>query len=132
MKRTLTGLLTLALLVSATAAERAPETILGFWHLTKLESSDKRFKNVSGDMEMEFREGGKYVMKYVAPKAGVKQVQTVEAKFTLIAPDRVNVSLDGKIQEKYRYKFNSGFLQLERLDAPVTNTLKRIDKFLLK
>ncbi|MDB6121160.1 MAG: hypothetical protein JWQ71_153 [Pedosphaera sp.] len=132
MNRALIVILTLGLLISTTAAERAKESIIGVWRFTKSESSDKKYKNPTGDMEMEFREGGKYVMKYVAPKAGVKQVQTVEAKFTLIAPDRVNVSLDGKTQEKYRYKFNGGLLQLEHTEFPVTNTFKRIDKFTLK
>ena len=131
MKHIFIFALAIALIFSTTATERVTGTIIGFWRVTKSESSDKSYQNPSEQMEMEFHEGGTYFVKYLDPAGDIKQTQTFEGKFTLISPDRVNISIDGKTQEKYRYVLTEGQLRLEHLEYSVTNTLKRVTKFSL-
>jgi hypothetical protein len=125
-------LLTVGCLVSLRAADGKKESIIGIWRFVKFETTNKKFPTPTGDMEMEFREGGGYLMKYVAPKAGITNVQIVKGKFTQPATNRVDISVDGKTQERYKYQITGETIRMEHLDFPVVQTLKRADKFTLK
>ena len=113
------------------AAAKSTDTIIGFWRTVKSESSDSKYRNPTGELEMQFTDTGLVVVKMRDPANGAASTQTIEGKFTLTPPDRVSISLDGTTQERYRYLFRDGQLRMEHLDYPVTNTLKRLKSFSL-
>jgi Lipocalin-like domain len=132
MKSILILVLAVGCLVSAGAADVKQGAIIGIWRFVKFESANKKIPTPTGDMEMEFRQGGGYVMKYIAPKAGVTNLQTMQGKFTLSGTNRVEISLDNKAKEQYSYQITGDTIRMANLKLPVVHTLKRIDKFTLK
>jgi hypothetical protein len=118
--------------LSLAAVNKEPDPIIGFWRAVKSESSDSKYQNPTGEMEMQFADGGAVTVKMRDPtNGGAAPTQTIEGKFTITPPDRVTITLDGTTQEHYRYLFKDGQLRMEHLDYPVTNTLKRLKAFSL-
>ena len=132
MKSILILALAMSCLVSVRAADVKQGSIIGIWRFVKFETGDKKFLPPPGDMEMEFRQGGGYVMKSIAPKAGITNVQTLQGKFTLSGTNRVEISLDEKAKERCMYQITGDTIRMMHLDRPVVHTLKRIDKFTLQ
>ena len=125
-------ILTVALTCAAClAAAKSTDSIIGFWRTVKSESSDKKDQNPTGELEMRFADTGVVTVRLRDPANGAATTQTIEGKFTLISPDRVTITLDGRTQERYRYRFKDGQLRMEHMDFPITNTLKRLERFSL-
>jgi hypothetical protein len=114
------------------AAAKDTDTIIGFWRAVKSESSDSKYQNPSGEMEMQFAEGGVITVKMRdAVDSGAAATQTIVGKFKLTPPDRITITLIGTTEERYRYLFKDGQLRMEHQQYPVTNTLKRLKGFSL-
>jgi hypothetical protein len=113
------------------AATKSSESIIGIWRAVKAESSDPKYRNPTGELEMKFAEGGVVTLKMRGLEDGGPAARTMEGKFTLLPPDRVTITLDGSTQERYRYRFKDGQLRMEHMDFPITNTLNRLKEFSL-
>src|SRR5438094_357186 len=72
------------------------DSIIGFWRTVKSESSDKKDQNPTGELEMRFADTGVVTLKLRDPANGAATTQTIEGKFTLVSPDRVTITLDGR------------------------------------
>jgi hypothetical protein len=113
------------------AATSVTNSVIGVWRSVKTESSDPAYQHPTGELEMQFTADGAITVKLRDPAHGAATTQTIEGKFTLIPPDRVTFTFNGTTQDRYRYSFVAGELRMEHLDFPVTNTLKRLEKFSL-
>lgn len=115
--------------VACIAASKGSDSIIGIWRFIKSESSVPTYRNPTGELEMQFAEGGIITVKMRDLDNGGPITQTMKGKFTLAPPDQVTISLDGTTQERYRYRFKDGQLRMEHMDYPVTNSLKRLERF---
>ena len=123
-----------AVIACVSVSGRTPanhDSIIGVWRFVKSESSDKRYRAPSGELEMQFHDGGAAMIKLKDPSTGLREVQTLNGKFRLTPPDRVTITLNGETHERYRYRFEDGNLRMEHMDFPVTNILRRLKEFSL-
>ena len=121
------------------ALERAQEkakllrdnSIIGIWRDVNAESSDPRYNEPTGEVEIQFAADGVVTARFRDSTNVAAKVQTMVGKFTLIPPDQINLAFIGAAQDRYRCSFAGGDLRMEHLDYPITNTLKRVEKFSL-
>jgi hypothetical protein len=106
-------------------------SIIGIWRVVSQESGDPAYDKPTGELEMQFADGGVVTAKFRDSTNVAATVETMTGKYVLVPPDRLNVTFIGTTEDRYRYSFFVGGLQMEQLDYSITNTLRRLAKFSL-